>query len=212
MMERPDKQFARVVQDLENTGCRFALVGALALGVRATPRFTKDIDFAVAVSGNATMHDVLRPLLASKRYELLKSPEGRLPASDTQPMVALQPVGEHRFVVDLLFNLCGIEDKVVQRATPIEVFPGVTVRVATRADLIAMKTLSLDDATRAQDRIDISHLLKRATSTDISRAKRALREMEEHDVGKAYAKDDLVGELREHCRLYARHLQHEQSR
>jgi hypothetical protein len=38
------------VSDLNAIGVRWALVGGLAVSARAVPRFTKDLDFAVAVA------------------------------------------------------------------------------------------------------------------------------------------------------------------
>ena len=48
-------------------------------------------------------------------------------------------------VVDLLFASSGIEPEIVAAADPLEVFPGVTLPVACRGHLIALKTLSRDD-------------------------------------------------------------------
>jgi hypothetical protein len=43
----------RASADLETAGVRFALIGGLAVSARVEPRFTRDLDFAVAVEGDA---------------------------------------------------------------------------------------------------------------------------------------------------------------
>lgn len=40
----------RITVDLHELDRRFALIGGLAVSVRAEPRFTRDVDFAVAVT------------------------------------------------------------------------------------------------------------------------------------------------------------------
>jgi hypothetical protein len=54
-------------------------------------------------------------------------------------------------VVDLLFASSGVETEIAERAESFELFPGLVVPVSTRGDLIAMKVLSRDDATRLSD-------------------------------------------------------------
>jgi hypothetical protein len=49
----------RAVADLNALKARWALVGGLAISVRAVPRFTKDLDFAVAVMGDPEAEDVV---------------------------------------------------------------------------------------------------------------------------------------------------------
>lgn len=52
------------VSDLNVIEVRWALVGGLAVSARATPRFTKDLDFAVAVADDAKAEDVVHRLQA----------------------------------------------------------------------------------------------------------------------------------------------------
>jgi Nucleotidyl transferase AbiEii toxin, Type IV TA system len=52
----------RAVADLDALKIRWALVGGLAVSVRAVPRFTKDLDFAVAVAGDPEAEDVVHRL------------------------------------------------------------------------------------------------------------------------------------------------------
>lgn len=197
---------SRVASDLRGAGQPFALVGALAVAVRAEERHTKDIDFAVAVPDEQAALLVLRHLVGTKNYELVK--RWGPPDSEALSGVALRPPGHVGDVVlvDLLFSTCGVEREVVSRAETIEVLPGVQMRVATLGDLLAMKTLSLDDARRPRDRGDIAGLLRVATVADVDVAKDALSRMQERGFGWNVGKDELLTELEEHCALYAPHL------
>jgi hypothetical protein len=49
----------RVAEALRAAGQRFALVGGMAVAVRGEPRFTRDVDLAVAVSGDREMEALL---------------------------------------------------------------------------------------------------------------------------------------------------------
>lgn len=46
----------RAAADLDALKVRWALIGGLAISVRSVPRFTKDLDFAVAVAELADRH------------------------------------------------------------------------------------------------------------------------------------------------------------
>jgi hypothetical protein len=103
------------VSDLNALGVRWALVGGLAVSARAEPRFTKDLDFAVAVANDAEAEDVVH----------------RLQARDYRPVEVLEQDYVKRLsgvrlarkgsdvVVDLLFARSGIENEVVTSADPL---------------------------------------------------------------------------------------------
>jgi hypothetical protein len=80
--------------------------------------------------------------------------------------------------VDLLFASSGIEAEVVADAEAIAVLPNLTVPVATRAHLIALKTLARDDRQRPQDWDDLRALLVDATEDDLQGARGALELIE----------------------------------
>ena len=86
-------------------------------------------------------------------------------------MVADDPQGP---VIDLLFASSGIEREVVAAGEPIELLPGLTVKVARVEHLIALKVLSRDDDRRPQDLVDLRALLRVATREQVSRAREAL--------------------------------------
>lgn len=147
----------RVVQDLASAGARFALVGGLAVSARCGPRFTRDLDLAVAVPGDPEAEALVRAL-AGRGYRADATVEqeavGRL------AQARLLPRGEGEgVVIDLLFASSGIEPEIVAAAEPLEVLPGLRVPVATAAHLVALKVLARDDAKRPQDRADLRALL-----------------------------------------------------
>jgi hypothetical protein len=62
-MATPVEQELRMaVADLDALKVRWALVGGLAISVRSVPRFTKDLDFAVAVADDSEAEDVVHRL------------------------------------------------------------------------------------------------------------------------------------------------------
>lgn len=77
-------------------------------------------------------------------------------------------------VIDLLFASSGIEPEIVAGANPVELIPGLTLKVARIDHLIALKVLSRDDMQRPQDLVDLRALLRVATDADVTRAREAL--------------------------------------
>jgi hypothetical protein len=53
----------RVAADLTRYGRNWAIVGGFAVSARAEPRFTRDIDVAVAVAGDADSEALVRSLI-----------------------------------------------------------------------------------------------------------------------------------------------------
>lgn len=51
--------------DLNRLGLHWALVGGFAVSARAEPRFTRDIDIAVAVANDGAAEHVVRSLIGS---------------------------------------------------------------------------------------------------------------------------------------------------
>ena len=54
----------RIVADLTAERVRCALVGGIAMGARTEPRFTRDVDLAVAVNDDSEAERIVRALLA----------------------------------------------------------------------------------------------------------------------------------------------------
>jgi predicted nucleotidyltransferase len=166
----------RIASDLAASRAPYALVGGLAVSSRTEPRFTRDLDLAVAVKSDSDAEGLIRFLKArGYRIDTLVEQE----AVDRLATVRLIPSGEPTVVVDLLFASSGIEPEIVAAAEPVEIIEGVVVRIATIAHLIATKVLSRDDNRRPQDRMDLVGLLKAAGESDIIAARDALNTIQE---------------------------------
>lgn len=169
-MSQLEAALRAIVGELERRGRSWALVGGLAVSARAEPRFTRDIDLAVATSSDKDAEALVRALVGSG-YGVLATLEqetaGRLAT------VRLQTPGEGpgSVVVDLLFASSGVEPEIVREAEVLEVLPGVHVPVARGGHLLALKVLSVTPK-RPQDLADIFALLREATPEDVDRARK----------------------------------------
>ena len=161
---------ARLAVDLRSLRVRWALIGGVAVSVRAVPRTTLDLDLAVAVTNDREAEALVRSLIATGyRHEAFhlehEHGSGRL------AMVRLSagpPVP-----IDLLFASSGIEQELVDRAESLEALPGVVVPVALVEDLIALKVLS----GRIQDQADVAALLSAAPAEQRETTMQRAREM-----------------------------------
>jgi len=160
----------RVTADLDRRRLGWALVGGFAVSARAEPRFTRDVDVAVAVIDDRAAEQNVHDLVAGG-YRLLASVEqdavGRLAT------VRLSPVAGD-VVVDVLFASSGIEPEIVRSAEAIEILPGLVVPVARTGHLIALKLLARDDESRPQDLADLRSLREVATREDVDLARSAI--------------------------------------
>jgi hypothetical protein len=152
--------------DLNAVKARWALIGGLAVSTRTVPRFTKDLDLAVAVASGAEAEDLVR--LRSRGY----APVEILEQDYVERLsgVRLKRQGSDT-VVDLLFASSGIENDVVASAEPLEALPGIKVPVATTAHLIALKVL----ARRNQDLTDLGYLIPAASAVELDAAREAVK-------------------------------------
>jgi predicted nucleotidyltransferase len=147
-----------------------ALVGGLAVSARAEPRFTRDLDFAIAVANDDE----------ATRYVF------QLRQLGYEVVAALEQTAQHRLstirlrrggrgpLVDLLFAACGIEAEIVQAAEPLEIAAGVVTDVAKVGHLIAMKLVSRDARRRPHDQQDLADLANVADDKEWQRAEAAV--------------------------------------
>ncbi|MEX2213368.1 MAG: nucleotidyl transferase AbiEii/AbiGii toxin family protein [Phycisphaeraceae bacterium] len=158
----------RVAADLDRLDIRWALVGGMAVSARTKPRFTHDLDFAIAVASDAEAEAVIRSLV-TESYQMPQVFEqtraGRL------GIVRMKAPYDREYFVDLIFASSGVEPELIEAATPLRVAPGLNVPVAPIPHLIAMKTLSVSRR-RRQDRIDLEILIETATSEELNDARR----------------------------------------
>lgn len=182
----------RIAHDLVALGQPWALVGGFAVSVRAEPRFTRDVDVAVAVPDDGSAEGLVRALV-HRGYRVTATVEqeatGRLATARLIPPFARAD----EIVVDVLFASSGAEPEIVAGAAQIEVLPDVVVPVARVGDLIALKLLARDDQTRPQDAADLRALRGVATATELKRAEATLQLIaargfeRDRDLGAAFA-------------------------
>jgi predicted nucleotidyltransferase len=170
-----ERALQRIVSELSRVGRSVALVGGLAVSARAEPRTTRDVDLAVSVAGDEDAEQLVFHLQNRDyvvRMLLEREDSGRIAT------IRLTRDTERAVYVDLLFASSGIETEIVNDAEPTEIVEGISVPVATRAHLIALKVLARDDRNRPQDWDDLRALLLDASSQEILRAREALELIE----------------------------------
>lgn len=169
-----EQALRRIAGDLDRRDRKWALVGGFAVSARAEPRFTRDVDVAVAVKDDEAAEQLVRSLLADG-YRLLASVEQD--ATGRLATVRLAPPGpaDDLVVVDALFASSGIEPELVRAGEAIEVLPELTVPVARTGHLIALKLLARDDERRPQDLGDLRALLEVAGEEELDLAGVAVR-------------------------------------
>jgi hypothetical protein len=174
----------RAVADLNALKARWALIGGLAISVRSIPRFTKDLDFAVAVADDPEAEDVVHRL-GGRGY----TPVEVLEQDYVERMSGVRlERGGSDVVVDLLFASSGIESEVVAGATRLEVLPRLTAPVASTGHLIALKVL----AGRNQDLTDLEALIPGASAADLDVARSAVKLIQQRGFNR---EQDVVAEL-----------------
>jgi hypothetical protein len=147
----------RTLEQLEEMGMRAALLGGLAVSAWTDPRFTRDVDLAVAVASDEEAERLIHQL-SQRGYRMIAAVEqtgtGRLATA------RLLPPGEgpEGMVVDLLFASSGIEPEVVANAVELDIGAGAPVRVARPGHLVSLKLLAHDPIKRPQDGIDLQAL------------------------------------------------------
>lgn len=176
------RQTARLLDERQQA---WALVGGLAVSVRVEPRFTRDIDLAVAVTDDAAAESLVTELVAAGytlRLSLEQQALGRLAA------VRLLPPVQHEegIVIDLLFSSSGIEPEICRDAERIEIAPDLTVPVARAGHLVAMKILALAPD-RPQDGIDLHALVSQLTPEERRRAIESVARIEDQGANRGKA-------------------------
>lgn len=162
----------RLPADLGRHGVSWALIGGFAVGARAEPRFTRDVDVAVAVADDDAAEALVHSLHADG-YRVMASLEndavGRLAT------VRLTRARDgHEVIVDILFASSGIEPEVAAAADTLEVLPGLTVPVARTGHLLALKLLARDDEARPQDARDLVELRTAADAGELELARQSV--------------------------------------
>lgn len=159
----PEAALAAICRELRARSRKFALVGGLAVSVRAEVRFTRDVDLAVRVANDEDAEALVYDLRAVGYTPIATVEHQTRGRHSTARLLSCEGVK-----VDLLFASSGIEDEIVGRATSVEVAGVGSIPVASAEELVAMKILSMTEA-RLQDRIDVQNLLEFVADIDIDR-------------------------------------------
>ncbi len=163
----------------------WALVGGLAVSARTEPRFTRDVDLALAVPDDRAAEEIVHDLRSAgfRAAAIVEHEEAHRLAT-----VRLVPSGNtaQGLMLDLLFASSGIEMEVCNEAELLEVLPECVVPVARLHHLIALKVLSRDDRTRPQDAADLQHLITAATQSDLDAARDAVRLIETREFNRSH--------------------------
>lgn len=184
-----EAQLRRIDRELRSLGSPHAVVGGLAVSVRAEPRMTCDADLAVAVADDREAEALVRGLV-DRGYAMVAAIEQE--ATGRLATVRLGHGSASGVVVDLLFASCGIEPEIVAAAEPISVVQGLVLPVATVGHLIVMKLLARDDRRRPIDSDDLRSLRDVALDGDWILARDAARLVSQ----RGYARGrDLVADV-----------------
>jgi hypothetical protein len=187
-MTEPAPQLAlkTICLQLEAAGRRFALVGGLAVSVRAEVRFTRDVDLAVIVTDDRDAEGLVYALRA----------EGYTPVASVEhetrrPLATVRLLAPEGIKVDLLFFSSGIEDEVVARSTLVDMGGAGRIPVAAPEELLALKISSMT-ALRLQDQIDAQRILEFVPEIDLARVRGHLDRITRRGFDRA---QDLVAKL-----------------
>ena len=107
----PERALAAIARELGSRGRQFALVGGLAVSVRAEVRFTRDVDIAVLVTDDADAEQLVLELRQSG-YRAVASVEHET----KRRLSTVRLLGGDGVKVDLLFASSGIEHEIVARS------------------------------------------------------------------------------------------------
>lgn len=168
----PARRLAATVRLLRDLGHGCALVGGVAVGLRARQRFTKDVDLAVASAGDRET-EAVAVALQRAGHRLLQVFEHRTKGMITTLRFGWPDAAGDGADLDLLFAVCGIEADIVAAAEPVSLGAETPVPVARLHHLIAMKLVSESDL-RDQDRGDLRELLAVASAEDLAAARHAI--------------------------------------
>lgn len=172
-----ERSLRDAVGALGRAGARSALVGGLAVAVRAEPRLTRDADLAVAVGSDEEAEAVVRSMVADG-YRLVATVEHER-AQRLAAVRLARTDSDLSTVTDLLFASSGIEPEIVNVAEEIEIVRDLRVPVASVGHLIATKLLAHDDRLRPADADDLASLATVATTDDWEQATVAVQLIEQ---------------------------------
>lgn len=112
-MNQLEAALRHAANDLTQLGTGWALVGGFAVSARTEPRFTRDVDMAVAVDDDVAAEAIVRSFLGAG-YGLLATIEQQSGRLATVRLASPQG-GDGEVVVDLLFASSGSNGRLPRR-------------------------------------------------------------------------------------------------
>lgn len=184
-MTRLQRALIELEADLRALDVDWALIGGLAVAVRAEPRQTRDLDIAVAVQDDGEAEHLFRDLV-SRGYRQFQNPleqedVGRLATIRLESLAA-------GVVIDVMCASSGVESEIVAAADLVELFDEFSAPVARTGHLLALKAL----AGREIDHFDFRNLLAESTERDVALARETVELIERRGYSRA---KPLRGEL-----------------
>ena len=168
-MNRLQPALLKLQVDLRHLGLSWAIVGGLAVSLRVEPRTTHDLDITVVVTGDREAESVVLDF-QSRGYRF----QWALDHPDNRRLMIVRLLARRTEMpevdVDLMFASSGIEEEIVAASEMLEIVPGVAAPIASRAHLMALKTL----AGRPKDVTDFATLAQYADERDLRDAREAL--------------------------------------
>ncbi|MGI8938398.1 MAG: nucleotidyl transferase AbiEii/AbiGii toxin family protein [Iamia sp.] len=168
----------------------WALVGGLAVALRANPRLTRDVDVAVSVADDVDAESVVLAMVQAGygvAAVVEHDPSGRLAT------VRLAHPDWTGTLTDILFASSGIEPEVASQAQVLAAPSALEVPVARIGHLMAMKVLAQDDRRRPTDADDLRALVEVADADEWDLAQRSVDQITERGFARGR---DLRGALR----------------
>ena len=167
----PEAVLGEIAGHLAQLGRSFALVGGLAVSLRAEVRFTRDVDLAIAATDDADVEQLVHTLGGVGYF-----PVATVEHLERRRLSTVRLTSPSGVVVDLLAASSGIEAEVVARATRIDFGAIGEIPVARAEELLAMKVLSMTER-RLQDRIDAVNLVLMNEHLDLDVVRENLAEI-----------------------------------
>jgi len=159
MDELPVAALRRLVAALDSLNIAFAVIGGVAVSIRAVPRYTADVD-AVIWTSHSDLQDLVVKLRGFGFATRAQDPIGF--ARRNRLILLEDPEGVH---VDLSIGGLPFEENTIRNADRIQVENDLSIPVAGVESLIVMKAI----ASRPKDLEDIRNLL--ATNAPVDQSK-----------------------------------------
>ncbi|MCA9441701.1 MAG: nucleotidyl transferase AbiEii/AbiGii toxin family protein [Candidatus Omnitrophica bacterium] len=140
---------------MSEMGWRFCLIGGLAVQKWGEPRTTLDADITL-LAGFGSERDFVEPLLSRFPSRI----ENGLDFALKNRVLLLQ--GSNGRDVDVTLGALPFEERMIERATSVELAPGFSLPCCTAEDLFVMKVF----ASRPKDLIDAESIVNRQLNLD----------------------------------------------